>query len=785
MSWPTRFLSRLLDPILSRPNGMLDRILAVTDAKVKGPFRRIEAAPDAAPRHRFLAPEVPMRELHFSSLGWAEVRRLLPVMPGLMRRMLRSGRYYRRSLPASRTPATPDLLARVEAIARRHGALDVAYLNEVQPEEIFQGLALPAPGAIVFTVEMEPAPIAKAPSFDTFHEVARGYRRLAEIAEAICDLLQAEGHAAYPGTALGGQSDYVALAERAGMGGIGFHGMLLTPQAGARVRIATVYTNLGDMPERGRSEHEWVRDFCGRCRQCVRTCPPQAIHPTPRPRSDGAGTACIDHALCRDYFAREFGCAVCIKVCPFTTAGYATVREGLAHVVPGKPAPVDDRAFRVAVVGAGAAGFYTTMALLERTAHARIDLIERLPMPHGLVRYGVAPDHPEVRSKGFAFDQALRDPRVRLFGNVAFGTDVLRSDLQDAYHAIVYATGASASRRLGVAGEELTGSVDAPSFVGWYNGHPDHAGLAPPLDHPVAVIIGAGNVALDVARILASPTDRLASTDIAAEALASLEHSRIREIHLVARGGPERAAFSPRELHDLSEVHGVQLHVDAAALEGVDASGNDTLETRRIRRNLELLRDIAERPARPARISIHLHFHTSTARLEDDGSGRVDRVVLRDADGAERSLTCGLLVRAIGFRSVPLSDLPFDEARHVIPSREGRLIDSEGLVQPGEYVTGWVRRGPRGIIGTNKPDAEQVVERILADLPPRPEPRTVELTEQLASRELRIVDAQDWDRLRREEHLRGSRMGRVAVRRTDVPEILASLDAAAPLGGEP
>jgi len=790
MRWLRRALSWLLDPILSRPNGMLDRILAITDAKVTEPFRRIEAAPEAAPRHRFRAPEVPMRELHVSGLGLAEVRRLVPVMPGLLRRMMRSGRYYRPELPTARTPASPELLQRVEAVARAHGALEVAYVEDVQPGEIFQGLALPAPGAIVFTVEMAPEPLAKAPSFDTFHEVAKGYRRLAEIAEAICDLLQAEGHAAYPGTALGGQTDYVALARRAGLGGIGFHGLLLTPAAGARVRIATVYTNLCDLPERGQAEHDWVQDFCSRCRQCVRSCPPQAIHAEPQPRLDGEGTACIDHPLCRDYFARAFGCAVCIKVCPFTTAGYAAVREGLAHVEPGRPSPVDDRRVRVAVVGAGAAGFYTTMRLLERTSQARVDLIERLPVPHGLVRYGVAPDHPEVRSKAFAFDQALSDPRVRLFANVPFGTAVRRADLQAHYDAVVYAVGAATSRSLGVPGEALQGSLDAPSFVGWYNGHPDHAGLAPPVDHPVAVVVGAGNVALDVVRMLASPAERLASTDMAPAAVAALRDSSVQTIHLLARRGPEGAAFTPRELRDLIELPGVEVTVDPADLSPQPPSPQGELavaadrEARRVQRNLQLLHSLPGASEGSPRVVVQLHFHTSVQHLDDDGSGRVGSVSVVRRDGVA-SIRCGLVIRAIGFRSVPLPGLPFDAHRHVLPSRDGRLVDEDGGLQPGEYVTGWVRRGPRGIIGTNKVDAEQVVECLLADLPPRPPPRPDALPALLAERGVRVVDEHDWDRLRREEHLRGSRCGQVAVRRTDRDDILASLQEAAPLAGGP
>jgi ferredoxin--NADP+ reductase len=769
--------------VLSKPNDGLDRILAITDAKAAGAFRAVVPSADAAPRHRFRAPEVPMRELGFRHLGFSDVKRLFPIMPGLLGRMLRSGRYYREGLPQTRTPATPELLAEVEAVAAEHGAIDVAYLNEVHPDEIFQGLAIPAPGVIVFTVEMDPEPIAVAPSFDTFVEVASGYRRLAIIAEAICDLLQAKGHAAYPGTALGGQTDYVKLACRAGMGGIGYHGLLLTPQAGARVRIATVYTNLSEMPERGEEAHRWVQDFCSRCQQCVRNCPPQAIHPTPQPRDDGVGTACIEHSLCRDYFAREFGCAVCIKVCPFSKAGYDAVKEGLAHVQPGLPTPVDDRPFQVAVVGAGAAGFYTTMGLLERTSNARIDLLERLPMPHGLVRYGVAPDHPEVRSKAFAFDAVLRDPRVRFFGNVAFGTDVRRDELLERYDAVVYATGASRSRSLGVPGEDLVGSVDAPAFVGWYNAHPDHRELDPPLDAGTAVIVGAGNVALDVARMLASTVDRLETTDMADHAIAAFADSEIREVVVVARRGPAHAAFTPRELHDLAELPGVAVDVEAD-LDVEVPQGLGVAEARRVARNLALLRELRDAEVAAPRVRVRLLFGASTLRLEGE-DGRVTAAVFDVGGGQERRIDAGLVVRAIGFRSSPLPGLPFDAQRAVLPTREGRLLDEDGTPCPGEYACGWVRRGPRGIIGTNKVDADEVVGRVIADLAAEVPEGRQDLAELLASRDVRTVDAEGWDRLRREEHLRGSRLGRVARRRAEVEGALDFLDAAPPLGGPP
>lgn len=775
-------LGRLLAPLTSRPVDGLDRLLAYTDRKAQGRFRQVEARSDAAPRHAFTARGVPAHELAFGYLRFPEVRRLAPVMPGLMLRMLRSGRYYKPSLPEARTPAPPALLAELEAVARAHGALDVAYLNDVRSEEIFQGLALPAPGAILFTVEMDPEPIARAPSFDTFHEVATGYRRLAELAEAICDLLQARGHAAFPGTALGGTTDYVRLAARAGLGGIGFHGMLLTPQAGARVRIATVYTNLSDLPERGMDEHAWVTDFCAQCRQCVRSCPPAAIHPSPKPRTDGEGTACIDHVLCRDFFARSLGCAKCIAVCPFSTAGYAQVQQGL-RAPP--PAPDQDpRRFKVAIVGAGAAGFYAARTLLDRAAGVQINLLERMLAPGGLVRYGVAPDHPEVRSKLEAFDDTLHDPRVQFLGNVAVGRDITRDELLAHHDAVLYATGAPRSRTLGVEGEEQVGSVGAARFVGWINGHPDHAHWSPPLDHDTAVVVGAGNVALDVARMLASDVERLSTTDIGAPALDALSSSGVRTLHILARRGPERAAFTPRELRDLIELPGVQVRVRASDVAGERAStGLDARETRRVERVLSLLRQASTPVDKPARVVVHLHFHTVVEAIVGQDGGRVGGVRLRRSTGEEHTIECGLVVRAIGFRSEAVPGLPFDTERHIIPTDQGRVVPTDSTAPTPEFASGWVRRGPRGIIGAHKVDAEETVQTLLSTLPEHPRCPDTDLRAVLQARGVRVTDAADWDHLKREERLRGSRVGRTAIRHTDANTMWASLDRTARLGG--
>ncbi|MEN0067494.1 MAG: FAD-dependent oxidoreductase, partial [Myxococcota bacterium] len=643
---PTRgLLDRLLAPVLDRSFDGLDRMLDLADAKLTGRFRQVESDSTSPPRHRFTAREVKLRDAHLSRLTFAKIRRLAPIMPDLLFRILRSGRFYRKDLPTGRTEATPALLDELEAIARSHGAFDVAYLNDILPSEIFAGHAVPAPGVVLYAVEMDPEPIAQAPSFDTFVEVAKGYGRLARIGDALADHLQARGHAAYPGTALGGVTDYVALGARAGMGGIGYHGMLMTPHAGARIRIATVYTSLQGLPERT-DDHDWVRDFCDRCRNCVRSCPPGAIHATPRDRDNGVGTACIEHTQCRDYFEREYGCAVCIQVCPFTTAGYATVQRGLATVDRGTVK--DQRAFRVAIVGAGAAGTYTAMRLLERSHGARIDVLERNPMPHGLVRYGVAPDHPEVRSKGERFDAVYAHDRVCLLANVALGRDVDAATLREAYDVVVYATGANRSRRLRVDGESASRVVPAWDFVRWYNAHPEHADLGPALDHPTAVVVGGGNVALDVARMLVAPVEHLATTDIAAHALQVLARERIRDLHLLVRGGVSRTSWTPRELRDLLEQPGLAVRIANGTLDHDADPSSDAS------RNAALLAEATEcSPASPA-VVLHVHFTTEVVRFDavDDA--------LDVGLSTQNTLCAGLVVPAIGFESTPLPGVPFD-----------------------------------------------------------------------------------------------------------------------------
>lgn len=791
-----RFLRWCLRPLLVRldradPGRLLDGLLRLVDGKMTPALAVIPAATDAMPRRSFASGQR-FSEQFFRHLKLAQIRRMGAVNPKLIRTMFRSAKYYGEVFPSTLDEAPTALFEELEALATSLGASDLGYIRDIRDHEIFAGKAIPHRGAIVFTVEMDREEMATAPSFEAFNEVSKGYLRLSIVANAITDFLRAQGFAAYPGTALGGTTDYVAVAERAGLGASGYHGLLITAAAGPRVRISTIYTNITNLPLRP-SEHGWIPSFCAQCRKCVRGCPPGAIHEQPQPRS--GGMACIEYKSCLDYFSANYGCAVCLAVCPFSTAGYAQIKAGFeatrANVEPAAIAQTGGRGRRVAVVGAGPAGLFVSKALLERDPAMEVDLIERLTTPHGLLRFGVAPDHPEVKSKAWLFNRILADPRVRLFANVDYGGALTREDLLPRYDAVVYATGASASRSLGIPGEQLAGSLGAAEFVAWYNGHPDQAELAPPLDQAQVAVIGAGNVALDVTRMLLSDPAALAATDMSGAALAALRRSKVTDVHILVRRGPAEVGFTPKELRELAELPGVSVCTERADLEHPRPEQLDE----RARRNLELLESFAVDPneaTTPKRV--HFHFHSSPIAILGD-----DRVQFlaakRQAPGGEAvefRLPVALLLRSIGYRSAAIPGVPFDDRRHVIRNRDGRVIDGEGHTRTGEYASGWVRRGPLGIIGTNKFDAEQVAGAILEDLatggPSGPQPEQVgDLAALLRERGVRWVDYPDWQRIEHEERRLGSKQHRVAEKFTSTAQVLEFLgeDPRTPDNGRP
>ncbi len=446
----------------------------------------------------------------------------------------------------------------------------------------------------------------------------------------------------------------------------------------------------------------------------------------------------------------------------------------------------------MAVVGAGPAGFFTVEALLKASDLAcSIDMFNRLPTPYGLVREGVAPDHQSIKKVTAKYDRIAEGPNVRYFGNVTFGVDVDRDDLLRHYHQVVYAVGAQSDRALGIPGEGLAGSHAATEFVAWYNGHPDFVDRTFDLSPERAVVIGNGNVAVDVARILVTDPEQLARTDIADHALDALRRSRVREVVMLGRRGPAQGKFTSVELKELGRLTGVNVVVDPADLELDAASAAEAEGSRVAKRNLEILGELASREAGASGRRLVLKFLASpTEVLEADGRVAAVSVernhLVPTANGTVRSegtgeidrLDAGLVLRSVGYRGLPLPGVPFDPDRHLIPNRAGRVLDAPGgSAVAGEYVAGWIKRGPSGIIGTNKPDAAETVAAMLEDLggsggrvPERPEPEA--MTELLESRGLRYVTFEHWRKLDEVETMEGEKQGRPRVKVVRVERML-------------
>ncbi|GEL17152.1 FAD-dependent oxidoreductase [Pseudonocardia asaccharolytica] len=445
---------------------------------------------------------------------------------------------------------------------------------------------------------------------------------------------------------------------------------------------------------------------------------------------------------------------------------------------------------RVAVIGAGPSGLYAAASLLGSGLDSGIsvDVIDRLPAPYGLVRYGVAPDHVKMKS----VIRVLRKPfdlaEVSFLGNVRVGREpgVPFDELREHYHAVVYATGSTVDRTLGVPGEQLAGSLGSGEFVSWYCGHPDFVRLDPPLDHPGVAVVGAGNVALDVARVLAKSHEEMSSTDIPDPVLEALTHSRVRDAHVLIRRGPQHVRFTPAELRQIGELANADVIVHDDGLFAAGAIDIEQIDERRQRQNLEMLSAWAAKgtagTGKPRRI--HLRFLRSPVRLHGE-NGRVSSVVVERNEivdgrvvggGEQESLDVGLVVRAIGYAAEPIPGLPFDEATGTVPNEGGRVV-RDGEPVPGVYVAGWIKRGPTGVIGTNKGDAAETVAALLADLPTLPEPKQPDrdmLLATLAGHGVQPVDWSDWLRLDAEEIRLGEvRGGAERVKVAELKEMLA------------
>ena len=543
-----------------------------------------------------------------------------------------------------------------------------------------------------------------------------------------------------------------------------------------------------------------VTQSCCSDASCVVACPVNCIHPTPgEPGFAEAEMLYVDANSC-------VGCGACTTACPVDAilpesvltetqrpfiglnAEYFDVfphrdRTPVAEVPKqrrlARPGP-----FRVAVVGAGPAGLYTADELLKHP-EVQVDVYDRLPTPYGLVRAGVAPDHQSTKQVQRLFRAIEEQPGFRYFLGVDIGRDLSHEELVAQYHAVVYSVGAASDRRLGIEGEDLPGPCSSTDLVGWYNGHPDKQDLLVPLDTAStsgrAVVVGNGNVALDVARILTADPEALAVTDIATLPLNALRRSKVCEVVVLGRRGPAEAAFTVPELIGLAGLTGVNVTVDAGAEIPTETTKG------------KLLAELAARPVDPTRPTIVLRFLTSPVRVL--GDGRVTGVELQrnrlepDADGVPRpvptgeveTLDCGLVVRAVGYHGQPVADLPYDAATGTAPNDRGR-------VTPGVYVAGWVKRGPTGFIGTNKSCAQETVERVLDDLDAgRPDP--VGTPESIASvvggRQPDVVDLAGWRAIDEEERRRGTERGRARVKIVDVDEMhrVAALSTGLSPGG--
>jgi ferredoxin--NADP+ reductase len=537
-----------------------------------------------------------------------------------------------------------------------------------------------------------------------------------------------------------------------------------------------------------------VTQSCCSDASCVVACPVNCIHPAPgEPGFAEAEMVYVDADACVD-------CGACATACPADAIVPHTTLTGeqlpflalnaeyfqvFPHADRTPLALVHEQRrlrrlgpFRVAIVGAGPAGLYTADELLKHP-EISVDVFDRLPTPYGLVRAGVAPDHQHTKQIEKLFGQIESQPGFRYFLGVEVGKDISHAELTARYHAVVYTVGAASDKPLNIPGDDHAGSLSATDFVGWYNGHPDKQDLAVDLSHERVIIVGNGNVALDCARILAEDPRRLETTDIATLPLGALLTSKVREVVVLGRRGPGEAAFTVPELVGLAGHDGINVVVDAgddgsgASGSGADGATGDDVKGR-------LLRELAQRPVDPVKRTIVLRFHASPVAVH--GEGRVTAVevgrnrLVVDERGVPRAVPtgetelveAGMLLRAVGYHGLPVTDLPHDAEHGTVPNDRGR-------VRPGVYVAGWVKRGPTGFIGTNKSDAEETVDQLLDDLDagaiPEPLGTTQGLRGVIRDRQPGMVDLAGWQAIDREEKRRGAAAGRPRIKIVDVEEM--------------
>jgi len=434
-----------------------------------------------------------------------------------------------------------------------------------------------------------------------------------------------------------------------------------------------------------------------------------------------------------------------------------------------------ERPLRVAVIGSGPSGFYAVDFLFKSELNIKVDMFERLPAPYGLVRYGVAPDHSKIKNVIKVYEKIAENENFSYLGNVMVGEDISVDELKTYYDALIFASGAETDRRLNIDGIDLPGSHTATEFVGWYNGHPDFQDRIFDLSCEVAVIVGQGNVAIDVARVLSKTVDELKTTDITQKALEILAESKIKEVHVYGRRGPAQAAFTPVEIREFGELNDSCPVINPTDLDLSEMSKAELEDPKNApkKKNFGILQDLVNKESEGKSKKFVLHFKKSP--IEIIGTNRVQKVLFEKnklvgdqgqqkavGTGEREEIDCGIFFRSIGYRGLPIKGLPFSDQAGVIPNTGGRVSDSEQLFI-GLYASGWIKRGPSGIIGTNKPDSEETVKNLIADiehLHPCKEPSTEKVLELLKEREVRVISFEDWKKIDAAEIERGQKIGK-------------------------
>ena len=414
--------------------------------------------------------------------------------------------------------------------------------------------------------------------------------------------------------------------------------------------------------------------------------------------------------------------------------------------------------YKVAIVGAGPAGYFAAQALQNLATNERsfeIDMIERLPTPWGLVRSGVAPDHPKIKSVAKVFEKIAADEKFRLFANVEIGSDISIAQLKDKYDAVIIATGSSLGKTLGIPGEELRGSMSSATFVPWYNAHPDFAGIDTPLDSDTAVVIGAGNVAMDAARILALEPSELDPTDTADHAINAFKESNIRKVYISARRGPEHAAFTSPELRELPKLEHTNVIINKTDIDAaIDRVGDDVEKD--VKSNLDAMLLIAENPKTEHERTMQFLFHHTPKEIL--GTDRVEGVVFSTPNG-EVTVKCGLVITAIGYQAQTIQGVPYEN---------GRVVNSEGRVIDNLYVVGWAKRGPSGVIGTNKSDAAAVIDLLTEELV---HPKNAGDISELLTHQV-VITQDHWHKINQAEITAGEAKGKPRVKSVERTELL-------------